>query len=242
MKTHMNRLTRLSMALLTAAAAAGASAATNLPDGQYRYGQLSGGMFSRLHALDHTIDLSTGSLAVVMPGTSHLTNQTSWALGIGRQWHEDKPKDGSEPRYWRLEAEYWGGTAKRTMFESRMLKVPLSDSVKMSGIHVMALSRIARGETSRLWMGAGLGYMNVSVPDANAASPNCACLGGASGSGWSGRVKTLLERDLGEETTGYVEVSYTTVPSVRTANGVVPSVRTTFDSPISIHLGVRRAF
>lgn len=242
----MNRIRLFTMSSLIAGFMSSLSVHARTPsplvEAPAPYLTLSGGLVHMSSTMSHQLNLSTGSMPLIVDGSTTLGRGMAATLSIGRQWHSEKDPDASDPRHWRVELEGTSGRVQRELFQSRQLKVPLSDDLSFSSAHLNGLTRLWANENHRWWIGAGIGYAWVQVPDASASVPGCGCLASSEGDGFSWRVKTLFERRMSESTTGYVEAVYTRLPNLRSTSNTPPSMSSSLPSPYGLNIGIKVGF
>lgn len=211
-------------------------------DSETNYGSISAGIALRSSDVTHRVQLSTGSNPIVLPGRTETDGQPHINLTIGRQFHAEPTAEDPEPRRWRLEAQWWMTQLQRNRFQTGQLNVELNDKIDISGLYANGLTRIWRGEKSQWWVGAGIGYARVSLPDASGNSASCGCLTAATGNGASWRIITSIERTLSDSTSIYGAATATRLPNVRSGSSVLPIVETKIPTVGEIGVGLRFIF
>jgi hypothetical protein len=232
---------KLFMAVMACATTMSAIANPAL-DADTNYASVSAGIALRSSELNHQLRLATGANPIILAGRTETDGQPHVNLTIGRQWHAEPTTEDPEPRRWRLEAQWWMTQLQRNRFQTGQLNVGLNDKIDISGIYANGLTRLWRGEKSQWWVGAGIGYARVSLPDASAASPGCGCLNAASGNGASWRITTSIERALSESTSIYGAATATRLPTVRSSSSALPIVETRIPTLGEIGIGLRFIF
>lgn len=232
---------QLIAAALACAASMSAIANTAL-DAEANYASISAGIALRTSDLNHQLRLATGANPIILAGRTETDGQPHINLTLGRQWHAEPTAEDPEPRRWRLEAQWSMTQLQRNRFQTGQLNVGLNDKIDISGLYANALTRIWRGEKSQWWVGAGIGYARVSLPNASGTSPGCGCLDAATGNGASWRVITSIERALSESTSIYGAATATRLPNVRSGSSALPIVETKIPTVGEIGIGLRFTF
>lgn len=230
------------MASVAACSAAFASGPKHPADQEGWYGTLAMGQVLKPSATTTRVDLSGGAVPVTLTGTTTWGSGREGTLAIGRQsWSEDKDKPG-EFSYRRIEGELYSGRVDRKAFNVGALNQTLNDRMTATGLFINGLVRVYDTENTRWWVGAGIGWMQVKMPDANTPTTLCGCLGAAKGSGAAFRVKGQVERLLSDKSAVFLELGYTSLPDASTAAGALP--RTTYEMPglVNVSLGLRMKF
>lgn len=235
----IQRKTLLALALVASAPAAWSNPVL---DAELNYVMLGAGIGLNSSDLSHQIRLSSGTPAITLAGVTSMDRGRGYNLTLGRQWHDDPTTQDPDPRRWRFEAQWWTMNLPRQRFQTGQLNVGLQDDVGISGLYAQAHTRLWRGETTQWWVGAGLGYARVSMPDASSTSPGCGCLGAASGNGASWRLMTTLERSLSESSSVYGTIVHTRVPSAKSNSSSAPFVDTTIPGILELGVGLRITF
>lgn len=231
------------MVLFTALLGASAPASAQpVLDAERNYASISAGAGLTAGDLTHQLRLSAGTMPITLSGTTSMDRGRFMSFTIGRQMHDKPGADVPDPKRWRLEAQWWGGSLPRNRFRTGQLTVGLNDDVSVSGLYGHGLARLWRGDASQWWLGAGLGYARVSIPDATAASPGCGCLNGNSANGASLRLISTLERSLSESSSLFGTLMYTTLPKASTPANALPSVETQIPAALELGIGLRFTF
>lgn len=206
---------------------------------EFNYLQLAGGV-----ALPSTASINVGlGNAVSLPGSASYDRGTLWGVTLGRQFlrqedennrvaqtaQDEKPK---EPQPMRVELEFWSASSTRNTISVAAQTVRPIDKVTPTAVMLNVALPIMESDEFyqpedpkrkpeplwRTWLGAGLGFANVSYPSTNAIS-NCNCLREASGNGLAYQLKLQAERQVGENTYLFVQLGRVWLPGVSTIQG-----------------------
>lgn len=233
------------VAALLAASALGAFAADDKERDprEFNYLQLGGGMGLSSSA---NVNIGLGS-GVQLPGTASYDKGTLWNVTLGRQFLRDeneqdkqkrlqagKPADPKEieRQPMRVEIELWSASVTRNTIAVAAEIVHPQDKIKPSALFVNVAVPIGQSEELytpedpkrlpeplwRTWLGAGLGYANLSYPSASAIS-GCNCLREASGNGLAYQLKLQFERQVNENTYLFAQLGRVWLPGITTAQG-----------------------
>lgn len=193
------------------------------------------------------VDVALGG-GVNLSGQASLGAGTVYSLAVGRQWLGGE-RDDDERTPWRLEGEFWSGSAKREQVSLGALTVRPGDTVRASALFLNGAGRVWESEERgkrrftplwRAWLGAGVGFARVTVPDASALAP-CNCLASASGSGVAFQVKLQAERQLSENAQLVLQAGRVWLPDATTGGGL-PKTTWGARSVDQLLVGVRFAF
>jgi len=215
-----------------------ASAATEDPAW---YLTIAGGVKASARDTDSTVNLGQAPVQITLEGSMRYNGGQVAALALGKQFHSYPTNADQEPWHWRIEAELWQGRFQRSTFDVGVLHVNLDDFVRASVLFLNGLLRIGATEKTRWWLGAGVGYGKVRLPDASSVA-SCTCLSVASGDGAAGHVKLVSELLFSERTAGFLELGYVSLPTTSTIGAL--NSRTSHEGLRSstIALGLRIRF
>lgn len=158
-----------------------------------------------------------GVRPLAIQGTTDYGDGYSLGLSIGRQFPLERSQ--SEPLHVRLEGELWHGDVDRDLVRLGQLSRTDAGSVRAQVLFLNGLVRFASTENSRWWVGLGVGYGQVKVPAMGGVTlTGCNCLGADTASGAAVRAKIQGERPLSNDSTIFVELGYTRLPSGSVAN------------------------
>ena len=118
----------------------------------------------------------------------------------------------NKPLYLRLEAELFGGSAHRNTVDVGVRHADLDDTVQLRALFFNGLLGINDTRHTRWWLGGGLGYGQVKIPDASAATGSCTCLQAATTEGLAWRLKLVGERTMSKNTALFGEAGYMKLP------------------------------
>lgn len=200
------------------------------------YGTVAGGV--KLNQGSSTTQVEEGVLGVpvLLSGRTQWGHGPTFSASLGRQFRMEGADRSEDARLWRLEGEYWGGRLERKSFKVAALNARLGDRLRADALFLNGLVRVASTEHSRWWLGAGIGYADVRLPDASGGPLNCACLGAAGGSGTAYRFKAQAERLLSDQSAVFLELGYVKLPSVASTATGFPKTR--YDGLGVTHLSV----
>ena len=169
------------------------------------------------------------------------------ALSLARQFEGSQSDDGEYRRVWRLELEGWKADIRRTGFTAGVASSPLNDAFEARGLFINGLVRVARTERSRWWVGAGVGRVQLSVPDASTTLPGCGCLQAGDTDGRTMRLKARIEWPIGpvnevNRSAVFVEGAYSRMPAFST--GSASGASTTYEAwgLRTLNLGLKTQF
>lgn len=200
--------------LLLSFAAVGEAAAAANDDQDHWYATVAAGKL--LHPRNTGADITLGGIAPIeLAGHVEYADGTAVTATVGRQvrWDDD-PEEDSE-QHWRAEAELWHGRAERDGVDAGILQADLDDKVTATALFINAQYRLAATTHTRWWLGVGLGYARVRMPDASQVA-NCSCLGPAYGTGTAGRIKLSVEYTLSPRTALFLQLGYVALPDAST--------------------------
>lgn len=205
---------------------------------EFNYLQLAGGV-----AMSSSVSVNVGlGNAVSLPGNASYDRGNLWGLTVGRQFlrKEDEKKEAQasqadqpkEPQPLRVELEYWSASTTRNTIRVAADTVHPMDKVKPTAVMLNMAMPIAESEELykaedpkrkpeplwRTWLGAGLGYAQLSYPSASALS-GCNCLREANGNGLAFQIKLQAERQVGENTYLFGQIGRVWLPAVTTTQG-----------------------
>lgn len=205
----------------------------------------SAGMAQGRSSVPLTIGLG-GLVPIRLQGAVMTDTGGAQAVSLARQFEGSPSDDGQYRRVWRLELESWKADVRRLGFSAGVASAPLNDSFEARGLFVNGLIRVATTERTRWWAGAGVGRVRLSVPDASATLPGCACLqaGEAEGSAMrlKGRGEWMVRSEADSRTALFVEGAYSRMPALSTRSSSGAS--TTYEAwgLRTVTLGLRTQF
>jgi len=161
------------------------------------------------------VKLGGGAVPIQLDGDIKYADGTALMLTVGRQFQHGEDTVDKTARRWRVEAELWHGRANRDTVDIGILQEGLDDTVRASALFLNAQYRLAATTRTRWWLGAGVGYARLRVPDASKVA-NCSCLGSADGAGQAGRIKLAVEYTLGPRVDAFLQLGYVALPDART--------------------------
>ena len=149
----------------------------------------------------------------------------------------------------RAEIEFWGANSQRQSIAIGALKVAPLDTVRVNAVFLNGAFRLAESEelkenllpTWRTWLGAGVGFANVSYPDVRALS-GCNCFAALKDSGLAVQVKLMVERQLSEETQLVLQAGRVWLPSIQTPDAQIPLTQWQKRNITQLTIGLRHAF
>ena len=210
---------------------------------EFNYLQLSGGV-GLSSSNDVAVRLGAG---VQLPGQANYDQGNLWNITLGRQFLRDEDDEKKQKRLqtgnaagsnkderdpMRLELELWHAAVTRNTISVAAETVRPQDKVKPNALFVNAAIPIGQSDELyasqdpkrppeplwRTWLGAGVGYANLSYPSASALS-GCNCLREASGNGLAYQLKLQFERQMGDNTYLFAQLGRVWLPSVSTTQG-----------------------
>jgi opacity protein-like surface antigen len=185
---------------------------------------------------DQDVTISEAGLPPANGSLSHDIG-LSGSLTLGRYLGGD---EGETPR-WRAEIEAIGFGADRDKFEGAGSDT-LGGTVRGYGGFANALYRIHERDDLRVWLGGGIGFMSVRLPNDIGSLDNCGCLGADRNGEFAWRLKLLAEKRLDERNAAFAELGYVNLPGgFSAASGAAPTRYDDFGL-INLHVGLRRDF
>ena len=184
--------------------------------------------------------------AVVVHGRSTFGNSNAMGFLLGKEFRQEpdeerrKQNENEEPRFTRLEMEYWTGSIKQTGMQVGIANLVLNDKLSAQALLINGLVRVGATENTRWWAGAGLGWGSIDHPSHLGVVQGCQCLGSAKANGATWRIKLVAERQLSEDSALYLHVGHLQLPGV--ANPGTPSTLYGKVGLTDIGIGFRQKF
>lgn len=188
---------------------------------------------------DQDVRVDIGGLGQSAPGQVSHDVGVSGAVALSRTLGEG---DTDGPR-WRAELEALAFGADRRRFDGPGTSAGLRGEVSGYGAFANLLYRVWTRDETRVWVGGGIGYLDVRLPDDRGSIPGCGCLGPDSRGEATWRVKLVAEQRWRADTDLFAELGYTELPGGAAAGGA-GTAATRYDDfgLVNLHLGLRRAF
>jgi hypothetical protein len=228
-------LTRSKAALhLLIGAALGLSASAAAAEHLRWYGTLGAGA---AFLTDQDVTIQDPGLPAANGSLTHDIGLSGSAT-LGRYLGDD---DGEAPR-WRAELELLGFGADRDRFEGPAGADPLGGKVRGYGGFANLMYRVWERDDLRVWLGGGVGYVSLRMPNDTGSLENCGCLGPDRNGEATWRVKLVGEKRLNERDAAFAEVGYVDLPGGFSATAGGASTRYDDFGLINLHVGLRRDF
>ncbi|NTV02109.1 MAG: hypothetical protein HGB04_04900 [Chlorobiaceae bacterium] len=175
--------------------------------------------------------------AAFFKGSSDYQGGGIWTVSAGKEFIVRN--EGRSPTRLRLELQLLDGYLDRERVQFAVVKPELNDQIKVRGLYLNSLVRLLSGETSRLWLGGGLGLGQSKFPDATHATA-CGCLKASDSYGMVWQAMIQGERNIYCHTSLFVEGGYRHFPGSR-ASGV-PTAGYGGPDVITVGVGFRTMF
>ena len=156
-----------------------------------------------------------GAVPITLPGTARFDRGNGASFSLARQFEGLRWDEGRRHLPMRLELEGLRVWWPRKGITAGVASATLSDSLSIDGGFLNGLVRVRRDDSARWWLGAGVGRVQMDLPDASAALPGCGCLraGQAEGTVW--RAKARVELITGADSALVLETAYSKLPALQ---------------------------
>ncbi len=178
---------------------------------------IAGGLAQGPSAIPVAVQL--GSVVPIrLEGQALIDRGQAVTASLSRQFWGSESDDRQSRYPMRLELEGLWADVQRQRLNVGVASATLSDQVDVQGLFANGLVRLIKTEHTQWWLGAGVGRIRQSVPDASAALPGCGCLKAMDGDGTTWRAKLRLEVPLRKEADDgsavFVEGAYSPIPAL----------------------------